>query len=84
MPIVGEQINKQFANDDFFFDFFSDLKLGFFHPNIGEKKLFDIGYITVKQPKISPANRLLSKYMKQTIIMSRMEHIFYLNRVTLL
>ena len=53
--------------------FFSDLKLGFFHPNIGEEKRFDIGNITVKRPKISPANRLLSKHMKQTIIMSRME-----------
>ena len=26
---------------------FSDLKLGFFHPNIGEKKRFGIGNITV-------------------------------------
>ena len=39
--------------------------------------------------KMSPANRLLLKYMKQTIIMSRMGlgeklHISYLNRVTLL
>ena len=51
---------------------FFDLKLGIFHPNIGEKKRFDIGNITVKRPKISPAKRLLSKYMKQTIIMSRM------------
>ena len=24
-------------NDDFFLEFFSDLKLGFFHPNIEEK-----------------------------------------------
>ena len=59
-----------------------------FHPNIGEKERFDIGNITVKPPKINPANRLLSKYMKQTIIMSRMglgkvTHIL-LNRVTLL
>ena len=57
-----------------------------FHPNIGEKERFDIGNITVKRPKINPANRLLSKYMKQTIIMSRMglgkvTHIL-LNRVT--
>ena len=57
----------------FSLNFFSDLKLGFFHPNIGEKKCFDIGNITVKRLKISPANRLLSKYMKQTIIISRIK-----------
>ena len=30
---------------------FSDLKLGFFHPNIGEKKHFGIGNTTVYRPK---------------------------------
>ena len=64
------------------------LEIGIFHPNIGEKKRFDIGNITVKRPKISPANRLLSKYMKQTIIMSRMKlgkvtHILFKSRKVL-
>ena len=31
--------------------FFSDLKLGFIHPNIGSKKRFGIANITVKRPK---------------------------------
>ena len=74
MPIVGRNVNKQFYTHllDKTMIFSSNLKLGFFHPNIGEKKRFDIGNITVKRPKISPANRQLSKYMKRTIIMSRM------------
>ena len=61
---------------------FSDLKLGFFHPNIGEKKRFDIDNTTYNGQK-----RLLSKYMKQTIILSwELEklQIFYLNSVILL
>ena len=70
-------------NDDFFFDIF-DLKLGFFHPIIGEKKRFVLGLV------IQPYNgqkRLLSKHMKQTIIMSwELEklQIFYSNSVILL
>ena len=68
-----------------FFEFFSDLNLGLFYLKIGEKKRFDIGNITVKRQEISPANRLLSKYMKQTIIMSRMglgkvTHILFKSR----
>ena len=64
---------------------FLRLEIGFFYPNIGEKKSFDIGNITVKRPKISPANRLLSIYIKQTIIMSRMglgkvTHILFKSR----
>ena len=71
MPIVGrlkmsdkQTILTQFTrkNVDFFFDIFR-LEKGIFHPNIGEKKRFGIGNIIKK--------RLLSKYMKQTIIMSR-------------
>ena len=66
-------------------NFFSDLKLGFFHPNIGEKKRFDIGNITVKRQKISPAKILLSQYMKQTIIMSimglgKVTHVLFKSR----
>ena len=69
----------------FFLRNFFRLEIWIFHPNIGEKKRFDIGNITVKRPKISPANRLLSKYKKQTIIMSRMElgkvtHILFKSR----
>ena len=51
----------------FFFVFFSNLKLGFFHSENWRKKRFGIANITVKRPK-----RRLSKYMKQTIIMPRL------------
>ena len=60
MPIVesvenvrtGTQINTNFKhnllNKTMIFSLiFSDLKLGIFHPNIGEKKRFGIGNITV-------------------------------------
>ena len=55
MPIVGrlkmsdkQTILTQFTrkNVDFFFDIFR-LEKGIFHPNIGEKKRFGIGNITV-------------------------------------
>ena len=59
---------------------FFRLEIGIFHPNIGEKKRFDIGNTTVKRPKISPAYRLLSKYMKQTIIMSRIGLVLVLQQ----
>ena len=74
MPIVGTNKQTIFKHKTMIFSSkFFDLKLRFFHPNIGEKKRFDIGNITVKRPKISTAYRLLSQYMKQTIIMSSME-----------
>ena len=51
MPIVEsvEKPNKQtILNKTMIFSLiFSDLKLGIFHPNIGEKKRFGIGNITV-------------------------------------
>ena len=52
MPIVGrlKMSDKQTIyskkNVDFFFDIFR-LEKGIFHPNIGEKKRFGIGNITV-------------------------------------
>ena len=55
MPIVGQlkMSDKQTLltqllekNVDFFFDIFR-LEKGIFHPNIGEKKRFSIGNITV-------------------------------------
>ena len=69
----------------FFSSKFFRLEIGIFYPNIREKKRFDIGNITVKRPKISPVNTLLLKYMKQTIIMSRMglgkvTHILFKSR----
>ena len=55
MPIVGrlkmsdkQTILTQFTRKNVDFSLiFSDLKMGFFHPNIGEKKRFGIGNITV-------------------------------------
>ena len=78
MPIVvenvrtGTQINKQFQtqftpqNDDFVFDIFR-LEIGIFSIEHRRKETFwhwEYNRITTKK-------RLLSKYMKQTIIMSR-------------
>ena len=78
MPIVGRNVNEKneqtilntiyLTKRWFFLRNFADLKVGFFHPNIGKKKRFDIRNITVKRPKISPANMVEQKTGKKSLI----------------
>ena len=63
---------------------FSDLKLGFFHPNIGEKKRFGIGNITIKRPKKTIVEMYETDYNHVQIWELEKLQIFYINSVILL
>ena len=63
---------------------FSDLKSGFFHPNIGEKKRFGIGNITVERPKKTIVEIYETDYNHVQIWELEKLQIFYLNSVILL
>ena len=63
---------------------FSNLKWGFFHPNIGEKKRFGIGNIAVYRPKKTIVEIYETDYNHVQIWELENLQIFYLNNVILL
>ena len=67
----------------FFFDIFR-LEIEIFHPNIGEKKRFGIGNITVLRPKKTIVEIYETDYNHVQIWELEKLQIFYLNDVILL